>query len=494
MSRLKQTIFSLAAILAIGVYLYVRSIFPEFDLQYIRLEQWYALIALSFLYLSVLATPLYSLFPNIQAARVLKDLQKTLIGITFFFGAIHGSIAFFFLLGGFAGLGFLASKFLFGITLSITSLVILGFLVLSMWQKLSQSLGKREWIFKLIYLVGILITVHAVLLGTHFIVLSALIPSILAIALIFLLLLEALRLDRWANRTSTPRFGLSFAISLVLLSIFVFYWFGPNKALPNVGIHAGHNMANMNMTGDASKRYNVSFTTNPAVVSPNQDAQLKFKIYDASSGNEVTDYSINMEKLMHLVIVDSGLKYFSHIHPANSGSEFTITTRFPQSDTYHVYITFQPTGALEQQFGFTLPVGGGAKDISKVPVDSNLTKTFGDYKVTLGTDDNSDFNAAFMTDASQVIKFHLEDLSGKPISDLQPYLGAFGHLVMINEQTYQYIHIHPIAGSSAVFGGPDVKFLPAALNVKIEPGVYRVFGQFKRNDQVFVTDFTIKIN
>ncbi len=269
-----------------------------------------------------------------------------------------------------------------------------------------------------------------------------------------------------------------------------------SKNHPGPANMSGMNMAGMNMGGDASKRYTVSFTTNPVNVLPNQNVELKFKVYDASSGNEVTDYSTVMTKLIHLVIVNSNLDYFDHIHPVQNGSQFSISTKFPKADTYHLYINFQPTGATEQQIGFSLPVGGGTTSPrSNVPVDTSLTKTFGDYKVTLSTADGSDFNANAMNNLAQIINFHLADAAtGQPITDLSPYLGAFGHLVMVNEETYKYVHIHPIASDNTAAGGPDVKFLPAILFDKIEPGIYRVFGQFNRNNQVFVADFTIKLN
>ncbi|MEO8065583.1 MAG: hypothetical protein ABI643_01860 [Candidatus Doudnabacteria bacterium] len=266
----------------------------------------------------------------------------------------------------------------------------------------------------------------------------------------------------------------------------------PNKASDTM---AGMNMAGMMMGGDASRRYTVSFATNPANPKPNQDTQLKFKIYDAASGNEVTDYSAVMTKLMHLVIVNSNLDYFEHIHPAQNGSEFTVTTSFPKADNYHLYINFQPNSATEQQIGFSLPVGVPASHTSShIPLDSTLTKTFGNYKVTLSSA-SSQFNANDMNNMAEVLNFHIVDAkTGQPVSDLQPYLGAFGHLVMINEQTYKYVHIHPVASDNTMAGGPDVKFLPAALFDKIEPGIYRVFAQFQHNDMVFVADFTIKIN
>jgi hypothetical protein len=64
---------------------------------------------------------------------------------------------------------------------------------------------------------------------------------------------------------------------------------------------------------------------------------------------------------------------------------------------------------------------------------------------------------------------------------------------MINEQTYQYIHIHPASQPTAPFGGPDITFLPLGLYKPIDPGIYRMFAQFNINDQILVADFTINV-
>jgi hypothetical protein len=311
-----------------------------------------------------------------------------------------------------------------------------------------------------------------------------------------------------------PKFGterkkdliIKTLIVLLVLSVgFSIYLFFQKKSEKNksnnssTSSQAMANMASMAgmVNGDPSKRYTVSFTTTPAVVEPNQDVQLKFKIYDAATGNEVTNYWVVMTKFMHLVIVDSELQYFDHIHPTQNGSEFTVTTRFPKADVYHLYINYQPAGANEQQIGFTLPVGGSTQNAgSTVPVDSNLTNTVNGLRITLSTADNSAFSASAMNNMAQLLNFHfVDDKTGQPVSDLQPYLGAGGHLVMINEKTYKYLHVHPAVSSTdnPDVIGPDVKFLPMPLFDTIDAGVYRVFAQFSRNNQVFVVDFTINV-
>jgi hypothetical protein len=102
-----------------------------------------------------------------------------------------------------------------------------------------------------------------------------------------------------------------------------------------------------------------------------------------------------------------------------------------------------------------------------------------------------------MSLGKQVVTFEIKDSSGEPITDLKPYLGSFGHLVMVNQETYDYLHVHPYeirSLSPDENGGPKVSFLPIGLYGPIKSGVYRTYGQFNHNGQLFVADFTLEVN
>jgi hypothetical protein len=64
------------------------------------------------------------------------------------------------------------------------------------------------------------------------------------------------------------------------------------------------------------------------------------------------------------------------------------------------------------------------------------------------------------------------------VDDLQPYLGAKGHLVALREGDLAYLHTHPV-GRALRFG---VAY-PSA-------GRYRLFVQFRHQDAVHTAAFT----
>ena len=53
---------------------------------------------------------------------------------------------------------------------------------------------------------------------------------------------------------------------------------------------------------------------------------------------------------------------------------------------------------------------------------------------------------------------------GRPVTDLQPYLGAFGHLVALRSGDLAYLHVHPIgeAGDGVTEPGPEISFMATA--------------------------------
>ncbi len=85
------------------------------------------------------------------------------------------------------------------------------------------------------------------------------------------------------------------------------------------------------------------------------------------------------------------------------------------------------------------------------------------------------------------LKYQLTDVqTGQPIRDLIPYLGAWGHLLILSEDQSAVLHSHPEQQVDfekklgAQRGGPELTFevlFPA-------PGNYRIWAQFLRGRQL----------
>ena len=89
-------------------------------------------------------------------------------------------------------------------------------------------------------------------------------------------------------------------------------------------------------------------------------------------------------------------------------------------------------------------------------------------------------------DQETTVRFHLVDAAGQAVDDLQPYLGAMGHLVIISADGREYVHAHPLSEAKTAPEGA-VEF--AAHFPK--PGIYKAWGQFQRDGSVFTVPFVM---
>lgn len=516
-SNIRFYILVFSFILSLGIYLWISSTIPNTALQSIKLTQYYALIAITYLYIAIIATPITKLFTFFPYRGTYIKTRRAIGVSAFYFGLLHGLLAFFGQLGGFEGLGFLTPKYLIAISISFIGLVILTLMAATSFDYMIEKLTFQRWKFlhRFVYLAGILILIHALMLGSHFADMSQIIPLIVFSAVFILLFLEGIRFDMYLQTKfpSTPKYGIFMVLLALALGAMAFYFFVPNNAFPQLGIHATHiqlakdiqtgNTNNQNsnlpnipgLDGDRTKRYTVNFDY-PDPIAPNQEVKLNFGVSDASSGNKTTLYKKINSKVAHLIIVSSDLKFFDHVHPDQTETGFVINYKFPKSDIYHLYLDFQPFGAIEQQIAHTLNVGNIEKPtLSTAVADTNLTKNFGNYQVTLQYP--KPLQSSQISIGEQTFSFTIKDANNQsPINTLKPYLDSFGHLVMINQSTFDYIHVHPkdlTIPQPNQNGGPTIEFMPIGIYGTIKPGIYRIFAQFNPDNQLFTSDFTVEI-
>lgn len=122
----RKLILLFSFLLSIFVFLYIDSTTGTDNLLKIRLSQYFALIATVYLYLALLASPLYSVFPNFPYKPLYIRARRALGQSAFYFATLHACISFFGLLGGFAGLKFLTTSYLQAISLSFSAYLILA--------------------------------------------------------------------------------------------------------------------------------------------------------------------------------------------------------------------------------------------------------------------------------------------------------------------------------------------------------------------------------
>lgn len=233
-----------------------------------------------------------------------------------------------------------------------------------------------------------------------------------------------------------------------------------------------------------------AFVPVPAAPTAGQDTELTIAVQD-DKGNPIRDFSIEHEKKMHLIVVRDDLSTFDHLHPEQqSDGSFDVTVRFPYGGNYKLYADYVPQGGKPTTKTELIQVGGPAPEHEKrenrdkpspLKADAELTKTVSGKQVTLAFDKQP-------TAGQQVHLTYLirDAATGQPIRDLQPYLGAAGHVVIISEGAEEYLHVHPMDESST---GPEAMFMTTFPHA----GLYKIWGQFQHGGEVITVPFVVDV-
>ncbi|MGI5193533.1 hypothetical protein ACQEVY_07810 [Streptomyces sp. CA-288835] len=208
--------------------------------------------------------------------------------------------------------------------------------------------------------------------------------------------------------------------------------------------------------------------------------ELSFAIVKDSTGRNVTAYQREHEKELHLIVASRDLTVYRHLHPARAADgTWSIPVELPKAGGYRVFADFKPKGAAEGlTLGSDLAVSGPYKP-AELP-KAAPTATVDDYKVTL--------NGKLRPGASSELQLNVTK-AGKPVRNLQPYLGAYGHLVALRSGDLAYLHVHPNGepGDGKTQPGPQVSFTATAPS----QGAYRLFLDFKHEGKVRTAAFTV---
>jgi hypothetical protein len=197
-------------------------------------------------------------------------------------------------------------------------------------------------------------------------------------------------------------------------------------------------------------------------LTPGRRERLDFAILD-EHGERVRDFEVEQGRRMHLVVVRRDLRRFQHLHPSEvAPGAWTTTLTLPDAGVYHAFADFQ-TGGERTTLGVDLFAGGRFAPLA-LPPPSNVAATDG-YDVSLRDDGSR-------------LRFTVAR-GGRLLTDLQPYLGARGHLVVLRAGDLAYAHVHPASMDDLAFASDG-----------LGPGRYRVFLQFRHADRVHTAAFT----
>lgn len=219
-----------------------------------------------------------------------------------------------------------------------------------------------------------------------------------------------------------------------------------------------------------------------AITAPGEtgvEGELSFEIRDVA-GDAVTAYETAHGKQLHLIVVRSDGSEYRHVHPvldAQTGT-WSLPWTWDAAGTYRVYADFTAEGGSGTTLSRTVDVAGVFAP--QPPTRTQTTATVDGFDVSISGDLVAGTGSELTVEVSR---------DGVPVTALEPYLGAFGHLVALREGDLAYLHVHahgdePQPGDLA---GPEVVFTAQTPTA----GRYLLYLDFQVDGQVHTAPFVL---
>jgi hypothetical protein len=220
----------------------------------------------------------------------------------------------------------------------------------------------------------------------------------------------------------------------------------------------------------------VKITSTPQVIEAGKPTLLSISI---TENGKPTQLEVAHEKKIHFIVVNEELTWFDHLHPQEQANgNYTVTETFPNGGKYISFADFKTNGGAPTLNKQELEVSGNV--VKKTDTVSNKwISNIDGYTVTLVN--GNDFKTNRTQHLGVSIGKNGKQLSGK---DVETYLGAVAHMVMISKEDKEFKHIHPISNERfPIYGETSFE----------KPGIYRMWVQFQTNGQVHTADFTVDV-
>jgi Cu+-exporting ATPase len=231
----------------------------------------------------------------------------------------------------------------------------------------------------------------------------------------------------------------------------------------------------------------------PADAVPGRPATVVLRVSDTRTGRWVDDIGRSHEEWIHLIVTRHDLGTFAHVHPQPTGrpGEFAVPVTFPTAGRYDLHAEFRRKGQMSDVLATARAVVADANATPDEPVrESGRVQVVDGVRVELTGEAEAGHRSR--------LTYRFSDArTGAPVTTLQPYLAAAGHIVVMPADGHGFAHEHAEAedaDGNPVFALPTQTFGPD-LDVHAafpRPGLYRLWGQFRFADgTVVTTQFTV---
>ncbi len=208
----------------------------------------------------------------------------------------------------------------------------------------------------------------------------------------------------------------------------------------------------------------------------------------------VADLLVTHTQPIHLLIVDPALEDYHHEHPTPTDipGEYVFSFVPTNTSAYRIFADVVPADSGVQEYPFADLPGGGSGFASPPTRDRASTyasKAGGlDFRLSVEETDGSPPRAG----QARGLRITVSDDEGRPVTALEPVMGAFAHLVGFYADGRTVVHLHP-AGAEAsdadARGGPglDFKFYPP------KAGFLRLYCQVRMGGRMIFAPFDMNV-
>ena len=211
------------------------------------------------------------------------------------------------------------------------------------------------------------------------------------------------------------------------------------------------------------------------VLTAGTSERLRFRIV-GPDGRTVRAFDRVHGKELHLIVVRRDLSGYRHVHPVRAADgTWETTVRLDEAGVYRAYADIRPASGPALTLAADLTVAGELRP-RPLPAPA-ATARVGDHEVAV--------HGRPTAGRATTLTFSVSR-RGAPVTDLEPYLEARGHLVALRAADLAYLHVHAEGDGGA---GPDLRFtvtFPA-------PGRHRLFLDFRHDDVVRTAALTVDV-
>jgi hypothetical protein len=204
------------------------------------------------------------------------------------------------------------------------------------------------------------------------------------------------------------------------------------------------------------------------------DAELAFVIR-APDGQALRRFAPVHDRELHLFVISRDFARYAHLHPTRD-ARGTWSVQLPrlESGPYWVYADFTvgEGPALTLRHDFSIP-GTTPQRVRRMPSTSRHVDGF-----------HVEVDGALRAESPTRLTFRVR-ADSEPVQ-LEPYLGARGHLVVIRADDGAFLHVHPLEEGAT----------PSDVSFSVHPpsaGRYELFLDFQVGGRVQTAAFSVDV-